>query len=283
VSQLGQLLRETRIRQKLSLDELQELTKIRKGYLEAIEDGNYRLMPGSFYVKAFIRSYAEALGIDPNEALKMYNMEAAPEPETEMVAEPKLRGRRGSTKNTEKWSRFASTILVVSFIVLILAIIYYYYYQNSGRNSTTPDDPNRITDSTPGPNASGAPSAVPTPTPVPTPEPTPTPTPASVKSVGQQAGNDTYEVTNSDKLTIKVLITGKSSWMSVQSADAAGKKTTLYTGELKKDETMTWEADPTAFVRLGAASNVELTVNDYPIPVGDTPNVRNFKFVLVKP
>lgn len=63
MSDLGYILRKTRLERKISLDDLQEVTKIRKRYLEAIEEGNYKVLPGSFYVRAFIKSYAEAVGL----------------------------------------------------------------------------------------------------------------------------------------------------------------------------------------------------------------------------
>jgi cytoskeletal protein RodZ len=282
VSQLGLLLRETRLKQKISLDELQEVTKIRKGYLEAIEEGNYRLLPGSFYVKAFIRAYAEAVGIDPSEALKLYGMEASPEHVQELLVEPTIRGRRGNTRNMERWSRMASTLLVVVFVVLILGIIYYFYYNNTSRNPNNTSDSQRVTDTTPVPSATAAPSASPSSTPTATPTPSPTPVPQNVKSLGTQNAYDIYEI-SAPKLSITVKITGKESWMSVQSVDAAGLKTMLYTGSMKTGETQTWDTADSVQLRLGAASNVELTVNGSVIPVGDLPNVKNFKFNLVKP
>ncbi|MDA6131043.1 helix-turn-helix domain-containing protein, partial [Escherichia coli] len=49
----------------MSLDDLQKVTKIQKRYLMGIEEGDYSMMPGKFYVRAFIKQYAEAVGIEP--------------------------------------------------------------------------------------------------------------------------------------------------------------------------------------------------------------------------
>ena len=53
MTELGTILKEARIAKNLSLDDLQEITKIQKRYLIGIEEGNYSLMPGKFYVTSF--------------------------------------------------------------------------------------------------------------------------------------------------------------------------------------------------------------------------------------
>ena len=64
LTELGNRLKEARLSKGYSLDDLQEITKIQKRYLVGIEEGNYSIMPGSFYVRAFIKQYAEAVGLD---------------------------------------------------------------------------------------------------------------------------------------------------------------------------------------------------------------------------
>src|SRR3954471_818912 len=73
MTELGTILKEARIAKNLSLDDLQEITKIQKRYLIGIEEGNYSLMPGSFYVRAFIKQYAEAVDLDPDVLFEQYN------------------------------------------------------------------------------------------------------------------------------------------------------------------------------------------------------------------
>ena len=50
MTELGNRLKEARLEKGLSLDDLQEITKIQKRYLIGIEEGNFRSMPGKFYV-----------------------------------------------------------------------------------------------------------------------------------------------------------------------------------------------------------------------------------------
>lgn len=69
---VGEVLKQARLQQGLSLEEVEEITKIRKRYLQAIENGRFQELPGNFYVRAFIKSYAEAVQLNPHEVLQLY-------------------------------------------------------------------------------------------------------------------------------------------------------------------------------------------------------------------
>jgi transcriptional regulator with XRE-family HTH domain len=72
---LGQKLNLSRKRQKLSIEDIEEQTKIRTRYLEAIERDDYRHMPGSVYVIGFLRRFADTLGLDPDDIVRQYRSE----------------------------------------------------------------------------------------------------------------------------------------------------------------------------------------------------------------
>jgi len=61
---IGSSLREARLRQELDFPELEERTKIRPKYLRALEDERFDILPAPTYVRGFLRSYAQALGLD---------------------------------------------------------------------------------------------------------------------------------------------------------------------------------------------------------------------------
>jgi len=61
---VGTKLREARTRRRLGLPEVEAATKIRAGYLEAIENEEWDLLPGDIYARAFIRTYGSFLGLD---------------------------------------------------------------------------------------------------------------------------------------------------------------------------------------------------------------------------
>jgi hypothetical protein len=62
--EIGSSLREARLRQGLDLPEVEQATKIRGKYLRALEDEQFELLPAQTYVKGFLRTYAEYLGLD---------------------------------------------------------------------------------------------------------------------------------------------------------------------------------------------------------------------------
>ncbi|SFX34389.1 Helix-turn-helix domain-containing protein [Thermoactinomyces sp. DSM 45891] len=66
---VGQQLRSTRESLGISLEELEAHTKIQKQYLSAIENGQFHLLPGSIYVRSYIRTYALSVGLDPHKVL----------------------------------------------------------------------------------------------------------------------------------------------------------------------------------------------------------------------
>jgi cytoskeleton protein RodZ len=89
---LGQWLRERREARGISLEEIASATKIVPRYLEALENDRLDLMPGGFFVKGIIRTYAQAVGLDPEEALGRYRaagrLSAGPESDRNIVPEP---------------------------------------------------------------------------------------------------------------------------------------------------------------------------------------------------
>ncbi|HPQ03504.1 MAG TPA: helix-turn-helix domain-containing protein, partial [Bacillota bacterium] len=64
MNEIGVLLREAREASGMSLEEVSEATKIRSKYLEAIEQGDFAVIPGEVYLKGFMRNYADCVGLD---------------------------------------------------------------------------------------------------------------------------------------------------------------------------------------------------------------------------
>jgi cytoskeletal protein RodZ len=73
VFEIGNSLREARLRQDLDFPELEHETKIRGKYLRALEDERFELLPSHTYIKGFLRSYADALGLDGQLYVDEYN------------------------------------------------------------------------------------------------------------------------------------------------------------------------------------------------------------------
>jgi cytoskeleton protein RodZ len=73
VFEIGTSLRETRVRRQVEIAQAEQATKIRAKYLRALEDEQFELLPSPTYVKGFLRSYAEYLGLDGQLYVDEYN------------------------------------------------------------------------------------------------------------------------------------------------------------------------------------------------------------------
>jgi cytoskeleton protein RodZ len=73
MAEIGSLLRETRIRKKIDITTVEDATKIRAKYLRALENEEWVVLPGPTYVKTFLRTYAQFLGLDPHLLVDEYS------------------------------------------------------------------------------------------------------------------------------------------------------------------------------------------------------------------
>lgn len=72
---LGQKLSKARKKLGVSLEEVEEKIKVRAKYLEALENGDYRMLPSNVYVKGFLASYCEFLSLNFDEVYSLYQQE----------------------------------------------------------------------------------------------------------------------------------------------------------------------------------------------------------------
>ena len=86
MSELGQRLRAAREARGLTLVQAEEATRIRRDFLQALEEERFDALPGAVYAKGFIRNYCLYLGLDPQECLAKYQASG----ETQRSALPKM-------------------------------------------------------------------------------------------------------------------------------------------------------------------------------------------------
>ncbi|HWE15356.1 MAG TPA: helix-turn-helix domain-containing protein [Solirubrobacteraceae bacterium] len=72
MADIGATLREARMRAKIDISEVERRTKIRAKYLRAIENEEWDLLPGEVYVKSFLRTYGDFLGLDSRQLMDDY-------------------------------------------------------------------------------------------------------------------------------------------------------------------------------------------------------------------
>jgi cytoskeleton protein RodZ len=117
---IGSSLREARLRQNLDFPELEERTKIRPKYLRALEDERFDILPAPTYVRGFLRSYAESLGLDGQPFVDEYNSRF-----TVGEEDAPLRARRVPAPRRDRGpreSRIAAVALVAIAVATALVI-----------------------------------------------------------------------------------------------------------------------------------------------------------------
>jgi cytoskeletal protein RodZ len=141
MADIGAMLREARMRQRIDISEVESETKIRAKYLRALENEEWDLLPGPTYVKSFLRTYAEALGLDGKLLIEEYKLRHERLSDVELqpirppgARDPRRRRRAGSGRG---WAVLA--------VVAVLLTSLYFLGQSGGDDggdndaaSTTP-------------------------------------------------------------------------------------------------------------------------------------------------
>src|SRR4051812_8465210 len=121
---IGETLREARMRQHHDITDVEAATKIRAKYLRALENEDFGMLPGSTFVKSFLRTYAEYLGLDPHVLVEEYRAMHDPRDESELTPfapRPSARERR-SRPPRSGGPLLAAAALVVGILALLLIL-----------------------------------------------------------------------------------------------------------------------------------------------------------------
>src|SRR5688572_3275209 len=123
MADIGSLLRETRIRNKIDITTVEEATKIRAKYLRALENEEWILLPGPTYVKTFLRTYAQFLGLDPHLLVEEYNARFEEPEDLEVPAFARKRRLPERTRRVGPPRRGIGVALVVLGILGFLLVL----------------------------------------------------------------------------------------------------------------------------------------------------------------
>jgi hypothetical protein len=96
MTDIGAMLREARMREHLDIAEFEARSKIRAKYLRALEDEEWSLLPGYTFTKAFLRTYADMLGLDGRMLVDEFKRQHQDPSETELA--PSLPSRRDARR-----------------------------------------------------------------------------------------------------------------------------------------------------------------------------------------
>ncbi|WP_027408756.1 helix-turn-helix domain-containing protein [Anoxybacteroides tepidamans] len=290
MTELGKRLKEARETKKISLDELQHITKIQKRYLIGIEEGNYTIMPGNFYVRAFIKQYAEAVGLDPEEIFHEYAHEI-PSSQQEEVSDQlsRVKSRQRLSLKHDKWLALFPKLLIAAVIVGV-AVILWMFLQRDGQKEQSEQPINtqatevERSKNSPLDKAAKAEKEKQKQQKEETKNKKEGETASKpIFTVKETKGNtSTIEVT-ADQLKLEATSKG-ASWFEVFN----GKGHSFYKGTLRNGQTQTFDlsAESEVFMKIGRTLDVDVKINGQPLtyPIDPKEEVyQKIKIVLKKP
>jgi cytoskeleton protein RodZ len=129
MAEIGETLRDARMRARIDVSEIEAKTKIRAKYLRALENEEWGLLPGPTFVKSFLRTYAQALGLDGKALVEEYRLrfedpgESALEPIVSAPQRGRARATGGGRPSGASPSRGYIAIVGVVLVVIVLLIV----------------------------------------------------------------------------------------------------------------------------------------------------------------
>ena len=134
--EIGNSLREARLRQQLELPELEQQTKIRSKYLKALEDEQFDVLPAPTYIRGFLRSYADALGLEGQLYVDEYNSRFITGDE-DIPLRPRDYQRRPQPIRSHRFET-RSALVAVGGIAIVFALVIAAWKFGSSNNAAPP-------------------------------------------------------------------------------------------------------------------------------------------------
>ena len=120
---IGAELRQEREARGIELDEVEAATGVRARFLRAIEDEEWEQLPGEFYARAFTRTYANFLGLDP----ARFALEHRPDPVGDAADGPRVEPRQvpevPSARKPRRWLPVGATLGGLVLLAALVAVV----------------------------------------------------------------------------------------------------------------------------------------------------------------
>jgi transcriptional regulator with XRE-family HTH domain len=129
VFEIGERLRQARIRQGLELSDVEAATRIGSRYLAAVEEERFERLPGVAYARAFLRSYAEFLDLDAKLFLGEFDARFA-EPEPPPVPPPRRQPLRAPGRTT--------LVIAVAGMAVLASVLAFAFSGGSQHHTSSP-------------------------------------------------------------------------------------------------------------------------------------------------
>jgi cytoskeleton protein RodZ len=152
--EIGETLREARMRRRIDMTEVETATKIRGKYLRALENEEWDLLPGPTFVKTFLRTYAEYLELDSRLLVEQYRQRYE-RPSTQDLtpfSAARTRGRPG--RRRRRVAAMGPVLVMLGGVVLLLSALWLLGSWPLG-DDEDPAEPNRVGEATATPEPSG--------------------------------------------------------------------------------------------------------------------------------
>lgn len=252
---LGDTLREARVRRGLTIKDVEDDLKIRSKYLQALEQDDYEVIPGSTFVRAFMRTYATYLGLDAERLMEEYLSQH--EPRTR--EQPPLRlSRTTSTRGRERGRRRQPNYVVVGVVAVAIIVVLAMVFR-SRVDEAAVLDPLAITTTTATTPEQGTSTTAPA---------QGATTTTTARSAGTSADGTTTTVATADAggpLKLVIRASGSRCFVTVREESPTGK--TLFSGTLEKGEELSYSYAGQYYLNIGAPSAVQLLVDGQPVEV----------------
>ncbi|MCP3762056.1 DUF4115 domain-containing protein [Domibacillus sp. A3M-37] len=268
MTELGRKLKEARESKGMSLSDVQESTKIQKRYLEGIEEGAYDIMPGKFYVRAFIKQYAEAVGLNAEELFEEFKSEVPSSKEDEVPLRPTgtaaaadQKTRVDASKPVRESSKlldYLPKILVTAFIIGALVLVYVLIPKSGSESDPAVEEEVQVEKepTTEEPAVEETPAAEEEP--VVEEEPVPAAPVQTLSAVSTSGRQTVYELSGAKAFEVAVASKGET-WIEI--TDGSGKS--YFSGMLANGQTQTHNmtGQKEARIKVGFAPATVITVN----------------------
>jgi cytoskeletal protein RodZ len=120
---VSDILREAREQKKLTFEEVESATKIKKSYLRSIENGDFANLPSESYALGFVKNYAKYLGLPMNTIAPLFRREYEEKKHISIVPE----FRKTQSKFNRKFIFSSRGLLIISVVVIIAAYVFFQY------------------------------------------------------------------------------------------------------------------------------------------------------------
>ncbi|WP_042356203.1 helix-turn-helix domain-containing protein [Bacillus rubiinfantis] len=277
MTELGNRLKEARLAKDLSLDDLQSITKIQKRYLSGIEEGDYSGIPGNFYVRAFIKQYAEALELDPEEIFETYKNEIPASYNEELPQQlSRVKTHKSLSEGNSKIFDILPKLLIGIFVLGVAGILYYFlpHFAGDDTKDITNNDNEQVKVENNLDNAKATETNKQKTQDAKQTEDKEDKSSKAEKSqpeeesinqelsvLKSQGKYTTYELKNAEQFEVKVVSKGQT-WVSIGN----GKGKTFFSGMLKtgetESETVDLSSETEAKLIIGKANDTDIFVND---------------------